>query len=78
MPVMNINTAFTRFSTLNVTDKLSASEDIVTIAVLSILVTAPLGAFLIKFLAPKLLSEKSQENTVNNNSDESCPLGSNQ
>ena len=34
--------------------QLRASEDIVTIAVLSILVTAPLGAFLIKLLAPRL------------------------
>lgn len=55
----------------------SASEDIVTIAVLSILVTAPLGAFLIKLLAPRLISEKEDKNNgvnSNKNSAESSPL----
>ena len=58
----------------------SASEDIVTIAVLSILVTAPLGAFLIKLLAPRLISEKEDKNNgVNNNKTSAecgVPLGS--
>lgn len=40
---------------------ISIGEDILAIAVLSILITAPLGAFLIKFTAQRLLHHDSEE-----------------
>jgi len=68
-------TALARFQSNNSSEAyLSASKDIVTIAVLSILVTAPLGAFLIKLLAPRLISEKDKNEVSSNNSVENSPL----
>jgi len=68
-------TALARFQYNNSSEAyLSASKDIVTIAVLSILVTAPLGAFLIKLLAPRLISEKDKNGVNSNNQVESSPL----
>ena len=39
-------------------------REILTLAVLSILITAPLGAFSIVFLGPRLLEKQEQQNTT--------------
>lgn len=68
--MIRLNAAYKNKSDKNYLVRKGPAEDMITMAVLSILVTAPLGAFLMRITSEKLLREKNQDLETNGDDEE--------